>query len=1773
MVWSSEILAQDIATLKAPLDKKAYQRIQDRRIEDFGARLNQQHQSSPLKMNTKVGTTRNSNSVSSGSFWQQSNGPYGGYIETVASTSDGETFATSLGVGMFRSSDNGTTWTQINSGLGDINTQAIAINSSNSIFVGTPSGIYRSDNYGDSWNLVSTGYTMDVTALAIDGNGFVYAGTYDTGIYVSYDGGSTWYQSSTTTYYISSFTCVSSTYTTSLYGDIFAATWGGGVIKSADGGITWISMNSGLTVLDIQSLVTGSSGYIYAGTYLGGAFRSTNGGSSWTAMNSGLTSTDIQCLIVKSNGYMYAGSSDQGMFRSTNSGSTWVQINTNLTATDIRSLHSNISGYVFAGTSGNGMFRITDGITSWTAINQGLTVYVRSLAVNTNGDIYAGTYYCGVYRSTDNGNNWIQLTNSPNFTFYSLVFNTSGYIFGATSSGVYRSTDNGSTWTQTNVGLTNTYALALAVNKTSGYLYVGGEGGVYSSSNNGNSWSNISVGLNDTLVRALAINSLGYLFAGTYSGSGGIFRSTNGGAGWTQINSGLTSMIIRSFAFNSSNTVFAGTAGSGIFRSTNNGSNWTAINIGLSDMYVNSMVFDNSGYLYAGTPDYGVAQSTNNGDSWADFNDGLSNLYVIPLTVNSTGTLFAGTGGSGVFLGGGSTAESPLRLAPFFISGKYLNDQIAADTLANGKLPNRVYVLQRGGIYRANSDFTNTNWTLRIRANDSTTTQKPVIFLYPSPITGALPGQFINVSGNVELKNLIVSGYYEPADTNLRSLQGTLLRIPTTTSGWKIAIDSCILSNTDGQHIRTEGAASVIKVTNTAFANMGYLGRSNLGAGKAIDLRANAIDTVIVQNCTFVNSQDRIIRHLGSTAPFTSNPIKYLLFDHNTLINGMSYHGMLALGNVSERAIITNNLLLDPFSLGNDTDYTRQLEFVSSGEKDLYGGNRMTWIFSEPNQTAQWTISNNYYGISDSGLAFYNQFASAGVTGEGSPLTWHINSRLGADSANAIKKVYIVPQKAPALMTKLMRWYRSPSGGNKTKNTPTAWVFGNVNTHPYIDPYDFDRKGYEWLQDSLNCSYQASESPTSTDGKVVGDTRWKYGGIIGSNTAPAAPQNLTAIAGNGQVTLKWNKNKESDFLRYRIYRGTSPNPTTKVDSSTASILDTVKLITGLTNSTTYYFRITAMDNANLESGFSNEVNATPTAVVDNTPPTVSINTPTGTPVLVDANGLVSSSPQVSASASDGGSGISRMQVAYRNTSEQSWSFSQYVPATSISFSIPTNKFVYNNKPIGVNYRVGAWDNAGNVTWSPYNSIDVQLGPQVTDQSTNMPAASQLSNKTTAYRMISVPYDLTNKQPANLLSNFGDHKENNISYARWRFQRYVNGQYQDYDQFSQTNAVIPGAAFFFIVRDQGTQIVVQGASVVRSDNMYNTNISLKNGWNLIGNPFTIPYPVDSLEYLNTSRIGRAYYSGSGAVGGWEITGSNVAFIQPWQGIAIKVNSDGTLKFPSVGQRSGLPKLKSTPAGERSEPTQAENLSNWMIPINAYRSDIDMRCEGGSVGMVQGASEGDDQYDLYIPPFVGDKNIAVYFNNSEGAMLRDIRPLNEDGDVWEMRVVTGDAGAKVKLQWGDKLNLPNPAFEAYLIDTDQKIAHNLKEVQSLEINSGTGVRNFRVIVGKKSFVEGNNAGVALAPSSMKLYANYPNPFNPETVIRYTVPDASASYMVTLKIFNVLGQEIATLVSEQKSAGYYEVKWNALQQSSGIYFYQLSVTDGTKTFQDIKKMVLMK
>lgn len=119
----------------------------------------------------------------------------------------------------------------------------------------------------------------------------------------------------------------------------------------------------------------------------------------------------------------------------------------------------------------------------------------------------------------------------------------------------------------------------------------------------------------------------------------------------------------------------------------------------------------------------------------------------------------------------------------------------------------------------------------------------------------------------------------------------------------------------------------------------------------------------------------------------------------------------------------------------------------------------------------------------------------------------------------------------------------------------------------------------------------------------------------------------------------------------------------------------------------------------------------------------------------------------------------------------------------------------------------------------------------------------------------------------------------------------------------------------------------------------------------------------------------------------------------------------------------------------------------------------------------------------------------------------------------------------------------------------------------------VQNADYLILKYASVTGveNEEGFTL--SNYLLNQNYPNPFNPSTKIKYTIPSETISGVeesrVQLKVFDVLGNEVATLVDENKSVGSYEVELNASELTSGVYFYKLQAG----SYSETKKMILMK
>ena len=88
----------------------------------------------------------------------------------------------------------------------------------------------------------------------------------------------------------------------------------------------------------------------------------------------------------------------------------------------------------------------------------------------------------------------------------------------------------------------------------------------------------------------------------------------------------------------------------------------------------------------------------------------------------------------------------------------------------------------------------------------------------------------------------------------------------------------------------------------------------------------------------------------------------------------------------------------------------------------------------------------------------------------------------------------------------------------------------------------------------------------------------------------------------------------------------------------------------------------------------------------------------------------------------------------------------------------------------------------------------------------------------------------------------------------------------------------------------------------------------------------------------------------------------------------------------------------------------------------------------------------------------------------------------------------------------------------------------------------------------------------PEEFRLQQNYPNPFNASTTIKYDIPMTS---YVTLKVFDVLGREVTSLVNEVKQPGTYAVRWNASELGSGVYFYRLQARE----YQQTKNLVLLR
>jgi len=139
--------------------------------------------------------------------------------------------------------------------------------------------------------------------------------------------------------------------------------------------------------------------------------------------------------------------------------------------------------------------------------------------------------------------------------------------------------------------------------------------------------------------------------------------------------------------------------------------------------------------------------------------------------------------------------------------------------------------------------------------------------------------------------------------------------------------------------------------------------------------------------------------------------------------------------------------------------------------------------------------------------------------------------------------------------------------------------------------------------------------------------------------------------------------------------------------------------------------------------------------------------------------------------------------------------------------------------------------------------------------------------------------------------------------------------------------------------------------------------------------------------------------------------------------------------------------------------------------------------------------------------------------------------------------------------ESIEAKSEAEALFTFDVERNASINKKDTVEFMILDGSGIMMMKTFIFSYT-----------VPKEFKLEQNYPNPFNPSTRIQYQLP---TNARVTLKVYDILGSEVATLVNEEQEAGYKEVQFNGSNIASGMYVYRLQAGE----YVSVKKMMVLK
>ena len=374
-----------------------------------------------------------------------------------------------------------------------------------------------------------------------------------------------------------------------------------------------------------------------------------------------------------------------------------------------------------------------------------------------------------------------------------------------------------------------------------------------------------------------------------------------------------------------------------------------------------------------------------------------------------------------------------------------------------------------------------------------------------------------------------------------------------------------------------------------------------------------------------------------------------------------------------------------------------------------------------------------------------------------------------------------------------------------------------------------------------------------------------------------------------------------------------------------------------------------------------------------------------------------------------------------------------------------------------------------------------------------------------------------------------------------------------DKWTKPETIEPGKAYWFKHKYSNNASFSNSKSAGIAVPLVDYEIELNAGWNIIGSPFSFPVQYD------TTYNYALYLFGEGSKDGWSEPQDTLS---PWAGYAIHAETGGQIitlnPFPAINEQEAAGRMV------------AEN--GWRIHLHVdgeYFFD-----HSNVIGRLNDATDYEDGYDVPSLPNL-DHFIKLSMdlnNNSNFNYSSDIRSIDEFNGVWNLRLNGKGHLNPVTVSADVNSSLPE-GLVVQVVDIPNRMVYDQFLVNGITIDDKlTEGYDMKLVAGDQQYVEETVLKIlSEIPEEFSLSQNYPNPFNPLTKIDFSLPKTGR---VVITIYNLLGQEVTTLINERLDYGYHTVTWQGTDRmgrpvGSGVYFSELKAAGNRKT----RKMLLLK